>query len=113
MSLIKILTIIFFFSETIDSHLFLLAGIVSRDRIYYATVLTCKHSSLEKKKKEETWAHKTQIHAAVSLVGVDAAVAVIAGATAASSSYGKDEQMAKTVVADPRSVNAGCWSDWS
>ncbi|KAL0690042.1 hypothetical protein Bca4012_089720 [Brassica carinata] len=48
----------------------------------------------------------SKIHAAVSLVGVDAAVADIAGVTAASSSYGKDEQMAKTVVADPRSVNA-------
>ena len=88
MSLVKILTIICFYSETIDSHLFLLAGIVSKDRIYYATVLTSKHSSLEKKKKEETWANKTQIHAAVSLVGVDAAVADITWAAAASSSYG-------------------------
>ena len=46
---------------------------------YYATVLMSKHSSLEKKKKkEETQAHNTQIHAAaVSLVGVDAAVADI------------------------------------
>ncbi|CAN6908725.1 unnamed protein product [Brassica oleracea] len=48
----------------------------------------------------------SKIHAAVSLAGVDAAVADIAGATAASSCYGKDEQMAKTVVVDPRSVNA-------
>ncbi|KAF3598992.1 hypothetical protein F2Q69_00036907 [Brassica cretica] len=31
-----------------------LSRIVSKDRIYYATVLTSKHSSLEKKKKEET-----------------------------------------------------------
>ncbi|KAH0885746.1 hypothetical protein HID58_061842 [Brassica napus] len=30
----------------------------------------------------------------------------IAGATATSSCYGKDEKMTKTVVADPRSVNA-------
>ena len=60
MSLIKILTIICFFSKKIDSHLFLLAGILSRDMTYYATVLMSKHSSLEKKKKkEETRAHNT------------------------------------------------------
>ncbi|CAN6839535.1 unnamed protein product [Brassica oleracea] len=48
----------------------------------------------------------SKIHAAVSLAGVDAAVTDIAGATATSSCYGKDEKMTKTVVADPRSVNA-------
>ncbi|KAL0685352.1 hypothetical protein Bca4012_052200 [Brassica carinata] len=55
-------------------------------------------SSLEKK-KQETQALNSQIHASVCVAGVDAAVTAIAGATAVSSSSGKDEQMAKPEVA--------------
>ncbi|KAH0899539.1 hypothetical protein HID58_049107 [Brassica napus] len=54
--------------------------------------------SLEKK-KQETQALNSQIHASVCVAGVDAAVTAIAGATAVSSSSGKDEQMAKPEVA--------------
>ncbi|WZZ36104.1 hypothetical protein YC2023_019505 [Brassica napus] len=56
------------------------------------------NSSLEKK-KQETQALNSQIHASVCVAGVDAAVTAIAGATAVSSSSGKDEQMAKPEVA--------------
>ncbi|CAF2071855.1 unnamed protein product [Brassica napus] len=67
----------------------------SRDRSYYAKFLMNKHNSLEEKKKEETRAHKAQIHVVVSVDGVDD----IEKATAASSSSGMDEQMANTNVA--------------
>ncbi|KAF2600870.1 hypothetical protein F2Q68_00011535 [Brassica cretica] len=61
----------------------------------YVSKVSC---SLEKK-KQETQALNSQIHASVCVAGVDAAVTAIAGATALSSSSGKDEQMAKPEVA--------------
>lgn len=51
------------------------------------------------KKKEETRTQNAQLHAAVSVAGVSAAIAAIAAATAAASSTGKDEQTAKTDMA--------------
>ncbi|CAG7909189.1 unnamed protein product, partial [Brassica rapa] len=48
---------------------------------------------------KETRAHKAQINAAVFVAGVDASVTAVAGATVVSSSFGKDEKMAKSEVA--------------
>ncbi|KAL0874660.1 hypothetical protein Bca101_024365 [Brassica carinata] len=63
--------------------------------IYYAKILTNKYNSLEEDKKEETRGHNVQIHVVVSVGGVDAAVADVAGAAATSSRSRKDDQMGK------------------
>ncbi|GFP85292.1 hypothetical protein PHJA_000672900, partial [Phtheirospermum japonicum] len=51
------------------------------------------------KKKEETRTQNAQLQAAVAVAGVASAIAAIAAAIAATSSKGKDEQMAKTDMA--------------
>ncbi|KAH0932854.1 hypothetical protein HID58_009971 [Brassica napus] len=80
---IEILTIICFFGETKDSNHYLFAGMVSRGRTFYATILTSKQQFTGEEEIGLVWMH----------------LLAVAGATVVSSSFGKDEKMAKSEVA--------------